>query len=147
MLTKFNLFENNIKNNENYMIGHDIFFMSDLYNYLSLDFVRHYNNEVYITPENYYNINIIQFVKEIILDKYIIFDSVNKPQNNPTIKGVVEDVDHFTYNESFFIKVKIKNKWYLVSNNTAIIISNYDGYLKPLHKEVELKKEAEKYNL
>ena len=114
-----------------------------------------------ITPEEVYNqsyrsvydIDVIKFFKEIFLKKNItctvtctVFQKFQERYRY--ISGKVEKIDKFFYKE-FYIKVKLYNipDWYLIVNDHAIYIKNYDADSKPLHKEVVFKKEAEKYNL
>ena len=91
------------------------------------------------------------------------------------MKGKVQDVGHFSYKNEFYIKVALvntevmvndyyfkkyddkvgnsvisidkENDWFLIKNNSIVTIYDYDAEDKPLHKEVKLKKKAEKYNL
>ncbi len=157
MITKFKIFEG-IENG--YMLGKDQFFINDVMEYLVVDtFVMDQS-----IPETPYKINVMDFFKEILLNKKIIFQSENKIQNYPIIKGKVTAVGYFSYKNEFFIKVKLKkpkfkyednwynckhevDKEYLMKNNSMITIYDYDADNKPLHKLVELKKRAEKYNI
>ena len=95
-------------------------------------------------------------MREIFVDKNVVFLSINKPEGDPTLDGKIKDVDFYFYKDEFFIKLKFetkvkvylrKNDWHLVNNGVAIIVYDYDADTKPLHKEVELRKEAERYNI
>jgi len=156
MITRFKIFEN-VKNG--YMLGKDLFFINDVMKYLKVDtFVMDQS-----MPESPYVDNIMNFFKEIFMNKKIIFKSVDKPFSHTTIKGTVKKIGRFSYKDEFYIKVKLKDtqtktdrifldyenkdEWFLIQNNCIISIYDYDADTKPLHKEVEFKKEAEKYNL
>jgi len=99
-----------------------------------------------------YDIDVIDFFKEIFLGKNITFKSINniEDQEDPIKIGVVEDISLYLYQDEFFLKFYINsNKSYLVKTSYPITmkIEDYDAENKPLHKEVKLKKQVEKYNL
>jgi hypothetical protein len=127
---------------ESYIRNKDMFFSSDIFDYLGVyDKMMYDENNV---PESAYNVDVIDFLKEIFLNKKIIFDPVNNLNN---ISGTVTDVTYFVYKD-LYIKVKMKDEnEYLIDNNRLAFIFDYDADTKPLHKEVEMKKKAEKYNL
>ena len=156
---------------DTYMYGNSQFHIIDVYEYLGIDeFVMDES-----VPESIYDIDVIEFFKEIFMNKNIIFKSLNRIVNNPTMKGKVQDVGHFSYKNEFYIKVKLvntevmvndyyfkkydgkvgnsvisidkENDWFLIKNNSIVTINKNDAEDKPLHKEVKLKKKAEKYNL
>lgn len=144
-----------------YMYGNDILMINNIYDYLGMD-TWIMDESI---PDSIYNIDVMKFFEEIFMNKNIIFQSINKILSYPTIKGTVVDIDHFSYKMGFYIKVKLKNSqiminnqfvdyketddddWFLIKNNNIVTISDYDAKDKPLHKEVKLKKKAEKYNL
>jgi len=143
-------------NYSNYIIeknnNHVLFFMEDIMDYLKVFTQQAVNFGEKLT--NAYNINLIDFLKEIFLHKRIEFISVDKIAENPLIKGKVEDIDEFGYQDEFYITFKLygKKNWYLVdtegrNNDNVVKVYKYDAEDKPLHKEVRLKKEVEKYNL
>lgn len=146
MVIKFEIFESLVR--KKYMISNDMFFMSDLFYYLKIDI--QYPEDSIVLATNPYDVNTIEFIKEVLLGKNVVFKSINKPKNNPIIRGTVEDVDQLAYQDEFYIRIKIKDDkldWHIIPNYDAIFIEDYDADKKPLHKEVELKKEAENYNL
>ena len=109
-----------------------------------------YPEDSVVIPVSAYDIDVIEYFKEMLLDKNITFLSVNKPEGHPYLTGKVVDVDQLAYQDEFFITVKLntkKDNWNLINNTVNIIIDNYDADDKPLHKEIKIKKEAEKYNL
>ena len=161
MITKFKIFENLAITYPRYMLSKDMFFINDVIKYLGVE-LNNFDDEY--VPESIYNINVINFFKEILMDKPIIFKSVDRIFNYPYMKGEVTDVGGFAYKDEFYIKVKLKNteikidkifldrdddnnQWFLMSNNTITSIYDYDADNKPLHEEVKLKKNAEKYNI
>ena len=97
--------------------------------------------------ESKYNVDVVNFLKEIFLKKKVGFQSLNKIENDPHIRGIVKDVDFFAYKDDVYVKVKIKKDWALFKQHNLITVDSYDAYKKPLHKLVKLKKEAEKYNI
>jgi hypothetical protein len=163
MITNFKVFENVGIWPNGYMLGEDQFFINDVMEYLGVDvdiMTIDENTEL----ESPYFVNVIDFIKEIILDKTIIFQCKDAIMKDPTLNGEVINVDTFFYKDEFWFKVKLKkpkykydNKWYncrhpndkeyLMKNNSIITISDYDANSKPLHKLVELKKRAKKYNI
>jgi len=133
---------------ESYMRGKDMLFITDVLDYLGVDDNVMYD-ESYV-PESAYGVNVIDFLKEIFLGKQIIFDSISPPTKK---SGVVEDVGYYVYKDVLYIEVKVintqenYNDWFFIKNNYLVFIYGYDADTKPLHKEVEMKKKAEKYNL
>ena len=131
--------------------------IEDVLDYLKAEYFinsdyRKLSDEEYgdIEISSRYDINVIDFLKEIFLDKEIEFTSLNRLTSNPYVKGKVENLSSYGYKDQLFMQIKIYDKkggWYLVKLSERILVSNYDAEDKPLHKEVELKKEAEKYNL
>lgn len=110
----------------------------------------HANYDDYPIVKNLYDIDVIEYFKEILLDKNVTFKSVNKPERNPYLTGVVVDVDAFVYQDEVFITVKLNNKknnWNIVNMINNITIQDYDADDKPIHKKVKMKKETDKYNL
>jgi len=160
MITKFKIFEG-VENN--YMLGKDQFFINDVIKYLGVSLDSEEFDEDY-TLESIYNINVINFFKEILINKTIIFKNINKLINNPIIKGKVKDVDCLYYKDDFYINVTLSNiqilsgekyidftplsdKSFLVDSDSIVSIYDYDADTKPLHKEVKFKKKVEKYNI
>lgn len=133
--------------------GSKYLFIGEIMEYLNVDNDR-IEDESYF-PKSPYDINVIDFFKEIFLNKNINFESVNKIEGYPRIDGIVKSVDHYAYKDEFYIKINLYAKSkdekddedYLISNDSMFSVDDYDAYTKPLHKEVELKKEAEKYNI
>jgi len=131
---------------KSYLYGTDMFFVSDILKYLDVDnnIVNYGEN---YTPKSKYKVNVIDFFKEILLGKRIIFTSVNKINSNPSIDGIVKDVDSYAYKDEFYIKVEIDDEWYLVIGDEAVFIYDYDADNKPLHKRVIREKRQDNYNL
>lgn len=133
--------------------GSKHFFIGEIMEYLNVD-NDSIEDESYL-PESPYGIDVMDFFKEILLNKNIQFGSVNRIKDNPTIDGVVKNIDHYSYKDEFYIKVKLYAKSedeideddYLISNDVIVRVDDYDADTKSLHKEVKLKKEAEKYNI
>ena len=133
--------------------GTKYLFIGEIMEYLNVDNDR-IEDESYI-PKSPYDVNVIDFFKELLLNKNISFEYVNKIKNNPRINGVVRDVAYYAYKDELYIKVNLyarsKNEVdtedYLISNDAMVSIDDYDANTKPLHKEVKMKKEAEKYNI
>jgi hypothetical protein len=102
-------------------------------------------------PVSKYNVDVVDFFKEIFLDKNIVFLSVNAPEGHPYVSGKVKDVSYYVYHlDEFFITVKFYNdedEQIMINNRGTVMLDGYDADKKPLHKEVEMKKEAENYNL
>lgn len=159
MITNFKIFEK-YTNNWYMFPGNNMFFINDIMKYLKAD------SDVMdqSIPESPYIDNIMEFFDEVLMNKSIIFQSENKIFKHPTVKGKITEVDYFSYKDEFFVKVKLENpkiqknkefidydntndEWFLIKNNTAILIDGYDADTKPLHKMVKLKKETEKYNI
>lgn len=135
-----------IKLFENYMYGDDQLYINDIMVYLGVDTTP--QDEKYV-PTSVYGIDVIGYFKEVFLDKYIIFNSVNSLKNDPVTFGVVEDVDYYSYKDTVYITVKLygDSDSYLIQNNYATFVKKYDADTKPLHKEAEMKKMSYKYNI
>ena len=147
MITIFKIFER--YSDERYMFGRDMFFIDDVMRYLDVD-VDIMNMDEQTELKSPYNVNVIDFFKEILMNKTIIFQSKNTTLDDPIIKGKVEDVDKFAYKDEFWIKVNLsepQKAYFLIKNNAIVTIYDYDADNKPLHKLVKLKKEAKKYNI
>jgi hypothetical protein len=155
MITRFKLFEKNHWE-DNYLLGttfaYDIFakYTTSIYtilNYLhsDLDWDKDNFKGIYCP----YNIDVIEFLKEIFVDKKITFRSVNKPDSNPILTGKVIDIYYYLYHDDeFYISVRFDNyEEHLIQGNKIIVIEDYDAENKPLHLEVKMKKQAEKYNI
>lgn len=135
-----------MNDNNYYMIYHDNkykTYISRIFFYLDVHYKQFEEPGLY----SKYDIDVIDFMKEIFLDKYIIFKSVNKPKDDPIVKGIVENIDFYQYKDEVPIEFQINGDLHLVKYAFPIIVKDYDAEQKPLHKEVELKKQAEKYNL
>lgn len=151
---------------KDYIYNKDMFTISDIMKYLKVDNMLMYEES---KLETIYDVDVIEFLKEIFINKTIIFRDINRFEKNRSIKGTVNDIGIFSYKETY-IKVKILNpkelvknnveikfkeiqheknedNWFLIDNNSMISIYDYDADSKPLHKKVKLKKESEKYNL
>jgi hypothetical protein len=95
-----------------------------------------------------YDVDVIDFFKEIFIGKKIIFESLDRTySDDPIISGKVEDVGVYEYQDEFFIRVKIDDEWHLIKPAKTIVIKKYDAENKPLHQEVIVKKQAKKYNI
>jgi len=134
-----------------YMYGKDMLFINDIMNYLKVD--TQSTDEQY-KPESPYDVDVIDFFKEIFVDKYILFTPLDRYKNYKTPFNVkVEDVKCVAYKDDVYIKIKTydvdlnKWLWYILKNDEGIFLKNYDADTKPLHKEVAMKKDAEKYNV
>lgn len=170
MITKFKIFEADVYDTtKNYIFDDKYgFFIADVMDYLSIT-IEHPEDFVVI-PVSKYNVDYIDFIKEIILNKNISFvsadDSANDtlsviyPENKVVrIKGIIEKVSQLFVNEEYFIRVKIKGDtslgvlgigWHLINNFEKVFFiypDKYDAEDKPLHKEMILKKETEKFNI
>ena len=148
------LFEERIKSRTTYMFGNDMFFVSDVMKYLKVDTLPLDEN---YKPTSIYDVDVIDFFKEILIDKVIIFSPIDGrgpgTKESITITDKVEDVIYFAYKDDVYIQVKISTpvyndeSWYLLKNHEAIFVKDYDADIKPLHKTVAMKKLAEQYNL
>lgn len=130
--------------------------IQNIMDYLRVEIL--YPEDSIVIPVSKYDIDVIEYFKEIFMGKIIKFKSIDKPEKHPLVKGIVKDVDQLAYQDEFFIRVELTNEnidskgnivhgWFLINNEYDVWVYNYDADTKPLHKEVELKKEAEKYNL
>ena len=97
-------------------------------------------------PKSKYDVDIVEFLKEILLNENISFKSVNTPEQNPMKSGIVKDVKLFAYKDELYVEVKINNDWIIIDNSSSFIVY-YNAENKTLHQEVKMKKKAEKYNL
>jgi hypothetical protein len=103
------------------------------------------DNEVEFV-NTYSSVDFIDYLKELFIGRKIRFRSQDATQDNPKVKGVVEDVDVYSYQmDELFIQVKIKGEWVMIHNWAIIQIYNYEP--GPLAKQLEIEKEAGKYNL
>jgi hypothetical protein len=93
-----------------------------------------------------YGVDIVDFFKEIFLNKYVRFRCVNKTEKDTIISGEVLNIELFAYQDELFIEF-VTNRGYIVSNFEAVKIEDYDAEDKPLHQEVKRKKMGEKYNI
>lgn len=130
----------------NYINDNDLIRVNDIMSYLGVDVDIDELDEEH-PPKSKYGVDIVDFFKEILLNKNISFKSVNTPEHNPIENGTVSDVKLFSYKEDLYIEVKLSDSDWIIINNYISIIIDYDAQNKPLHKEVKRKKEAEKYNL
>lgn len=175
MITKFKKYNDGIitiklfEDFENYIYNSDMFMIYDVMNYLGVNTPgRFIMMDEESELKSIYNVDVIDFFKEIIMNKTILFQDINRFDKNRTIKGEVNDVAMFSYKDDSYIKVeilspKVKNigdiafkdityektidNWFLIKNNNMISIYDYDADNKPLHQKVKLEKEGEKYNL
>jgi hypothetical protein len=155
MITRFKIFEKNYWEDtyllgSTYVYGMDSKYTTSMFtiiNYLNGDLYWDENNN-FKGVDNPYNIDFIEFLKEIFIGKTITFKSVNNP-HNPVLTGKVIGVDYYLYhNDEFYISVEFDNhNKHLIQNNNMIVIRVYDADKKPLHQEVKIKKEANKYNI
>lgn len=100
------------------------------------------------TLKSRYDIDFVDFCKEIFLNKDIAVKTLDRPKNNPLIRGKVENIDLYFYQDEFYMKVKIDDEWHLIETNAPLTVYYPDDIKnKPLHKELKLKKKEEKYNL
>lgn len=134
-------FENNINT---YILQkeHDMisFMPDDVFDYLGISYP--YNN-----MKGLYSVNVVEFLREILLNKIISFkeQSLDGKYYN---YAKVKKVGIYKYKD-IYIKV-LTNKddeWKLITPGSIVVVHDYDADDKPLHKEVRLKKEAKKYNI
>lgn len=147
------LFEEIIRK-RTYMLGNDMLFINDVMSYLDVDIMP--LDEGY-KPESPYGVDVMDFFREIFVDKVVLFIPVNntKKDRSPvphrllSLKNKVKSVKYFAYKDEVYIQVKFyyDEFWYLMPNGSGIFVEDYDADTKPLHKEVEMKKVAEKYNI
>jgi len=142
------IYENYVESTIVYGYGRDLFFISKVLDYLGVDLDNHL-----ITPlSNPYDVNAIDFIKEILMNKKCVFTSRDAIRYNPSIYGIILDViEFYFYKMNYFLKVKAvvdgEIDEFFIDPFIIIKIYDYDADKKPLHKEVKLKKEVEKYNL
>ena len=86
-----------------YIYNKDMFTISDIMKYLKVDNML-MNEESKL--ETIYDVDVIEFLKEIFINKTIIFRDINRFEKNRSIKGTVNDIGIFSYKETY-IKVKI----------------------------------------
>lgn len=132
-----------------YGYGLDMFFISDVLKYLKIQYDYFSPLEILKTA---YNVNTIDFIKEILMNKRVIFTSKNAIKNDPSVNGIIVDViDFYFYKMDSYLKVKVNYNdnvdEYLMCIDNIVSIYDYDADEKPLHKEVKLKKQAEKFNI
>ena len=97
-----------------------------------------------------FNIDYVNFCKEIFLNKFIAVKSMDRTKNDPLIYGKVNNIGLFFYQDGYFLKIKIENIWHLIQNNVILTIYDVDNFEienKPLHKKLKIQKKANKYNL
>jgi len=94
-----------------------------------------------------YNIDVIEFLKEIFLGKKITFYSKNYNNAKWYTKVIVDDIKLFVYKDNIYISVKINNDWKLIDPNYSTNIYDYDASDKPEHKLLKILKKAKKYNI
>lgn len=124
------------------------FNIMSIFNYLKLDLT--FLDEEKMKMSNNYNVDVLDFLNEILLNKYILFNRKDKTRNDPITTGIVESVIGFYgYNYDVYFLIKLKNieEELLIDIETIIRLKNYDAYNKPLHKKVKIQKDAEIYNL
>ena len=98
------------------------------------------DNGILMTSSKY-DIDFVDFCKEIFLNKDIAVKTLDRPKNNPLIRGKVEDIDLYFYKDEYYIKVKVDDEWHLIENNVPLTIYYPDDFKnKPLHKELIEKK-------
>ena len=157
-------YESNIK--DTYIIGNDSLFISDVMDYLKVSFK--YKSHPIITPRyqtltpySKYDINVIDFFKEIFIGKNIIAkifltsDDIDNNMFAPIentghfVRGIVEDIDKTTIDNQLYLTFKLSSQKdrVTIDNNTLIFVWPYDAKDKPLHTQVSILKETEKYNL
>lgn len=124
--------------------GTKIVSMTELWNLIDH---ANYNDDNDVDFINTYSsIDFMEYLKEIFIGKKIRFRSQDATKDNPKVRGVVEDVDVYSYQmDELFVQVKIKGEWYMIHNDSIIQI--FDWQPGPLAKQLEIEKEAEKYNL
>lgn len=137
-----------IKLYEKFNTNKNEIYISDVFDYLDVPMFKPFldvdqNNKL----ESKYDVDIIEFLKEIFLDKRVQFKSINKLKNNPIVTGRVENVKLFYYQDEVYVQFKIYDDWILVSNDVFVYLPKYDADDKPLHKKVKIAKDAEKYNI
>lgn len=134
-----------IKNRKN--TKYSSFRPRDILSFIGLNIERYYNGDENDILYNPYHINPIEFLREIFIGKDISFLSVKNDSEDGWIGGIVQDVNIYAYKD-LYIQIKVDDKWSLMGNNNiANIMSNYDANTKPTHKELEIKKEGELFNL
>ena len=104
--------------------------------------------EIILTESNY-KVNLIDFLKEIFLNKIVEFKTINKKEYNPIIiKKIKNIIGTYSYSYDIYLNIMCDDdNIYIIDIDHINKIYNYDAYKKPLHNEVKFKKEAEKYNL
>lgn len=135
-------FENNnvdtyILQRENRLIS---FMPDDVFDYL--DIFYPYNN-----IKGIYNVNAVEFLKEILLNKIISFMEQGEDAKYYNYAKVLK-VGFYKYKD-IYIKV-LTNKddeWKLINPGSIVVVHDYDAEDKPLHKEVRFKKDSKKYNI
>lgn len=114
----------------------------DLLKFIGLDTEKYYNGDEVL--DNPYNINIIDYLKEIFLNKRISFKCLES--NGRWLDGIAKDVKLYLYKE-IYINLKIDDRWFTMHNNYICTIIDYDADSKPIHKELEIKKDGDLFNL
>jgi len=96
----------------------------------------------------YPEINFIDYLKDLMLNKVVTFTSVNKVKKNNIITGKIVDIDYFFYQiTEVYIEVKIDGEIesFLVDGNKPVKVYNY----KPgaLQDKLKIIKDAKKFGL
>lgn len=141
------------KNEPDYIIEdtdkYVVIFLSDVLEYLNINRKLVQGTGELILTKSKYEVNLIDFLKEIFLNKLVEFKSVNKKEYNPIIiKKIKNILGTYSYSYDIYLNIMCDdNNLYIIDIDSLNKIYNYDAYKKPLHKEVKFKKETEKYNL
>jgi hypothetical protein len=121
----------------------------DILSFIGLNIEKYYNGDENDILYNPYHIDPIEFLREIFIGKEILFLSIKNDYSHPEnswIRGIVQDVNIYAYKD-LYIQIKVDDKWNLIDNNNISNISDYDANTKPTHKELEIKKDGELFNL
>jgi hypothetical protein len=94
-----------------------------------------------------YNINVINFLKEIFLNKKITFYSKTKMGDKWCSDKIVNDIKLFVYKDDIYINIKIDDKWEIIANDRITRIYDYDASDKPEHKKLKIIRKGKKYNI
>ena len=126
-------------------------YIPNILDYLGIDMFQPLDESTEL--KSVYDVDVVEFLKEIFLGKHVQFKSINKLKDNPIVSGNIIDIKLLFYQDEVYVKFLLENKyykkedWYIVSNGSFIFLPTYDADNKPLHKDVKMKKEAEKYNI
>lgn len=92
-----------------------------------------------------YDIDVINFLKEIFLGKEVTFYSKNDKWFD---KEKICDVKLFAYKDEVYINVKLEtDDWKIICNNHITSVYDYDASNKPEHLKLARLKKIEKYNI